>query len=135
MVDVKEFAKLIEHNIVLDVRPAEEYQMCNLPRTINFSFTRIQKDGWDEELRKLLKRFRSEKSQKGEYMPHNLVYMAFIVNIFLISAYVLCRRGNDSQRAIIHFKSKLMDTGIQFYNVKGGLHAYAKKVDPSFPVY
>jgi len=94
--------------------------------------------------------------------------------------HVLCRRGNDSQEAILLLNEivtltqeadrragdtsaasdattigsattpsrtdrvpiePLLDdggtagAGVRFHNVKGGLHAYAAQVDPTFPVY
>ncbi|KAK0544167.1 hypothetical protein OC846_003377 [Tilletia horrida] len=72
--------------------------------------------------------------------------------------HVLCRRGNDSQEAVTilnelfdlaqqheslapgHIADTSDPAGIPgarpaIFNVRGGLHAYAKDVDPSFPVY
>lgn len=49
--------------------------------------------------------------------------------------YVVCRRGNDSQRAVAQLKKDFVDLPVKFVNVLGGLHAYSKFVDPSFPVY
>ncbi|KAJ3364771.1 hypothetical protein GGF31_008917 [Allomyces arbusculus] len=44
---------------------------------------------------------------------------------------VLCRRGNDSQRAV----AKLREEGIKCVDVIGGLEAWSTEVDPEFPRY
>lgn len=46
--------------------------------------------------------------------------------------YVVCRRGNDSQRAV----ARLRQLGISHaVDVVGGMEAWAREVDPSFPTY
>lgn len=46
--------------------------------------------------------------------------------------YVVCRRGNDSQRAV----ARLRQLGIKHaVDVVGGMEAWAREVDPSFPTY
>jgi len=45
---------------------------------------------------------------------------------------VLCRRGNDSQRAV----QLLHDNGFaSAKDIIGGLQAWGQDVDPDFPVY
>jgi len=46
--------------------------------------------------------------------------------------YVVCRRGNDSQRAV----ARLRDLGIAHaVDVVGGMEGWAREVDPGFPTY
>lgn len=45
----------------------------------------------------------------------------------------ICRRGNDSQVAVNMLKTKLNVKSI--YDVEGGLHAWATKIDKQFPIY
>lgn len=62
--------------------------------------------------------------------------MLYTIEIFIITVvlvYVLCRRGNDSQRSINHMEKLFPE--YTFLNVTGGLYAYAKNVDPEFPIY
>ncbi len=51
---------------------------------------------------------------------------------------LVCRRGNDSQRALValrsHFASRL-SSAVCIRDIAGGLHAWAREVDPAFPVY
>lgn len=46
---------------------------------------------------------------------------------------VICRRGNDSQRGVIKLKETFKQ--IHLCDLKGGLHAWARDLDESFPVY
>jgi adenylyltransferase/sulfurtransferase len=48
---------------------------------------------------------------------------------------VVCRRGNDSQIAVRRFREQLGDRKVRIRDIVGGLHAWAKTVDPTFPVY
>jgi len=49
----------------------------------------------------------------------------------------LCRRGNDSQRAVRFLETELKDlpAPITLQDVAGGLYAWARSVDSTFPVY
>jgi adenylyltransferase/sulfurtransferase len=47
--------------------------------------------------------------------------------------YVICRLGNDSQRAVKYLQS-LYDS-IKVKDIIGGLEEYALKIDHSFPRY
>lgn len=43
----------------------------------------------------------------------------------------ICRRGNDSQRAVV----LLRELGFEARDVIGGLHEYARRIDPTCPIY
>ena len=47
--------------------------------------------------------------------------------------YAVCRRGNDSQRAAVLLRELL--PGARVRDVIGGLRAWARHIDSSFPVY
>jgi len=50
--------------------------------------------------------------------------------------YIVCRLGNDSQIAVESLKSVSVDgTAYLVKDVVGGLRAWSREVDPSFPVY
>lgn len=61
------------------------------------------------------------------------VYSWFLSMNFLV--YLLCRRGNDSQRAVSYLKRQRFSESVTFYNIKGGLHEYSKRVDNTVPIY
>lgn len=46
--------------------------------------------------------------------------------------YVVCRRGNDSQRAVAALRRVGISHGV---DVVGGIEAWAREVDPTFPTY
>ncbi|CAH0552977.1 unnamed protein product [Brassicogethes aeneus] len=100
-----------KNNIIIDVRPKIEYQMCRLPNTTNIPLNDLKKEKHLDKVKDIL-----ETSKETD-------------------VFVLCRRGNDSQRAIVLFKEKFSSLPINFINVSGGLHSYSKHVDPSFPAY
>jgi len=52
-----------------------------------------------------------------------------------LSVYVVCRRGNDSQRAVRLMQDKFGELPLTFKDIHGGLHKWAKDVDQNFPVY
>ncbi|XP_018566796.1 adenylyltransferase and sulfurtransferase MOCS3 isoform X2 [Anoplophora glabripennis] len=74
-IDVEEFARVSKYNIVLDVRPVEEYHMCYLPTTINFPFTRMQRDDWVEEIKRLFQRCSSPNLEKGIFLYCSIRFM------------------------------------------------------------
>lgn len=49
------------------------------------------------------------------------------------SGFVLCHRGNDSQRAILLLRDRY--PGSKFMNIRGGLEAWAEQVDTTFLKY
>jgi rhodanese-related sulfurtransferase len=93
----------------LDVRAKYQYDICSLPfpfKNLPYNEFDLQKDIY----------FKS-------YIEHN--YMD-------VKIYILCRRGNASQRAA----NKLVEWGFKnVFNIDGGLQQWQKDVDDSFPVY
>lgn len=49
------------------------------------------------------------------------------------SVVVVCRRGNDSQLAVQLLQE--VDPSLNVRDIRGGLHAWARDIDPDFPVY
>jgi len=95
--------KEIKH-ILLDVRPHHEFQICSLPHSINIPIGEIESK--IDDIR--------EKSENG------------------LGIYVLCRRGNDSQRVT----KQLEEHGIKgVMNIKAGLVGWQELVDNNFPTY
>lgn len=52
-----------------------------------------------------------------------------------LSVFVVCRRGNDSQRGVMALRESLSGLHVSVRDIIGGLHSWAEDVDPSFPVY
>jgi rhodanese-related sulfurtransferase len=59
------------------------------------------------------------------------------VNFFYtyISVFVVCRRGNDSLKGVLALQESLSGLNVSVKDIIGGLHSWAKDIDPSFPVY
>lgn len=47
----------------------------------------------------------------------------------------MCRRGNDSQKAVKHLQEILNESNLEIKDIIGGIHAWSKKIDHTFPVY
>ena len=47
----------------------------------------------------------------------------------------VCRQGNDSQVVVNERKDFFSKLDMTLLDIKGGLHAWAKHIDPDFPVY
>lgn len=49
---------------------------------------------------------------------------------------LLCRRGNDSQHALIAVRdAHVFPSGVRLCDLKGGLVAWQQSVQPDFPIY
>lgn len=128
-------------HICLDVRTAVQYEMVRLPGSVSLPLETLQQ--WKRE---------------GEFMDR---WNDFIIGTLLLdimrhsqledvsallpqqcSVYVVCRRGVNSVTAVqLLHQAMLEDSSSdhlvewQIKNVDGGLNAYHKKIDPSFPFY
>lgn len=104
-----------EAHILVDVRPAHHFRIVSLPNSINIPLS---------DLESRLPEISSAMKENEEHRGSNASSGS--------SLYVVCRRGNDSQRAVqaLH---KLGLTSAR--DIIGGLESWANDVDPSFPVY
>lgn len=53
----------------------------------------------------------------------------------MLSVYVICHRGNDSQIAVEALQKQFGETGARFRDIIGGLDAWSREVDEHFPRY
>ncbi|XP_055852800.1 adenylyltransferase and sulfurtransferase MOCS3-2 [Episyrphus balteatus] len=97
-----------EEHLLIDVRSPVEFEMCRLDNSINIPLKNILDDSRVNEILSQV---------KSDVMP----------------VVVICRRGNDSQLAVDHLRHKIQS--YQLKDIIGGLYAWQKKVDPSFPIY
>lgn len=94
--------------LLIDVRSANEFEICSLPRSLNVPISSILDDRMNAQVKQLLQ----DTSEP---------------------IYVICRRGNDSQLAVKRLQS--LCTKSEPRDVIGGLHAWSQFVDPMFPKY
>ncbi|XP_067213846.1 adenylyltransferase and sulfurtransferase MOCS3 isoform X2 [Linepithema humile] len=120
-ISVEEYNQIIKDDlkshILIDVRSPEEYQICHLQHSINIPFTQLHKD-------RSLKLIRDNIKKIEKRHIHGPTDM-----------YLLCRRGNDSQKAVQYLKTLLAEDTLRIKDIIGGIHAWSKKIDSTFPRY
>ncbi|KAL2470707.1 Adenylyltransferase and sulfurtransferase MOCS3 [Abeliophyllum distichum] len=104
-----------EAHVLVDVRPAHHCKIVSLPNSINIPLGSLE--GRLSEISASLEREGGNKSVDASRGP---------------SLYVICRRGNDSQRAV-EYLHKMGFTSAK--DIIGGLESWAHDVDPKFPTY
>lgn len=114
----KEYNDLIEDgspHILIDVRPSHHYKIVSLPKSINIPLASLESrlPELSSELKSIQE---SNETLKGSD----------------VGVYVVCRRGNDSQRAV----QLLHKNGFtSAKDIVGGLESWAHDVDKRFPTY
>ena len=110
---------------IIDVRPPTEFGICQLPRSTSGCHPRVNDlmylHDQDVPLNELL-------ANPARYLPGD----------DKTETYVLCRLGNDSQIAADALRLCDRDSGsggLVIQDLIGGLTAWAREVDASFPVY
>ncbi|XP_074659274.1 adenylyltransferase and sulfurtransferase MOCS3-like [Tubulanus polymorphus] len=115
-ITVKEFKQIRDEkrpHILIDVRYPVELDICQLDGHINIPIDKIA----------------------GEQELSNLEEQILSFGDDYVSVFVLCKQGNDSQRAVHILKDKLRATPAVFKDIRGGLLAWAESIDPAFPKY
>ncbi|KAE8713698.1 Adenylyltransferase and sulfurtransferase MOCS3 [Hibiscus syriacus] len=100
-----------EPHVLVDVRPEHHYKIVSLPKSLNIPLTSLE--ARVPEISSALK-----GQEEGGGSGANL--------------YVICRRGNDSQRAVECLQNMGFDLA---KDIVGGLESWANDVDPNFPMY
>ncbi|PSR85309.1 Molybdopterin-synthase [Actinidia chinensis var. chinensis] len=104
-----------EPHILVDVRPVHHYKILSLPKSMN-----IPLSGLEARLPEISSALEKEEEHTGTETASD------------VSLYVVCRRGNDSQRAV----QLLHNMGFtSAKDIIGGLESWARDVDPNFPTY
>lgn len=103
-----------EAHVLVDVRPAHHYKIVALPNSINIPLPSMEDQLAD--LSEILRNDEKEESGRGTGT----------------SLYVICRRGNDSQRAVDYLRKAGFSSA---KDIVGGLESWAREVDPEFPAY
>ena len=104
-ISVKEYCKNEDSHILIDVRSANEFEICKLKNSLNIPIKQLLAGKIDESLR-------NEMNQK--------------------EVFVVCRRGNDSQLAVKYLEDKF---NVKSKDLIGGLHSWTRNVDENFPMY
>ncbi len=96
-----------EPHLLLDVRPERAFRMAALHGSVNVPFTDLEARMGE------VQRLVASREPGAPTRP----------------VFVVCRRGNDSQRAV----QALRAAGFAARDLRGGLYAWKREVDPSFP--
>ncbi|XP_012621593.1 adenylyltransferase and sulfurtransferase MOCS3 [Microcebus murinus] len=125
-VSVTDYKQLLDSgapHLLLDVRPQVEVDICRLPHSLHIPLKHLERR--DAESLKLLEEAILEgKRDTQEGTP--------------LSIYVICKLGNDSQKAvkILQSLAAAQELGsLTVRDVVGGLMAWAAKIDGTFPQY
>ena len=106
-----------KEHLLVDVRERVQFDLCHIPDSINIPFSTIvaaADGGASDTLLQTISHHDRQRSIKG--------------------IYCICRYGNDSQIAVQKFGEKGF-AGVMKGDIKGGLHAWRKEVDATFPEY
>lgn len=123
--DIKAAQLKGKNHIILDVRDETQYGLCHMENSINIPY----------ELIEALPMKASESPIDQVSLPDSLVKLRDQPEDSPI--YVVCRFGNDSQLAVRKLKELGYDRcGDRWIgDIKGGLKAWKRDVDPSWPEY
>lgn len=101
-----------EAHVLVDVRPAHHFKIVSLPKSLNIPLPSLE-----ARLPEISSALKEEEERNGSLSA---------------KLYVICRRGNDSQRAVQNLH-KLGFTSAR--DIVGGLESWAHDVDSNFPTY
>ncbi|POS85625.1 hypothetical protein EPUL_001301 [Erysiphe pulchra] len=101
--------------LLVDVREKIQFDICNLPGSINVPFSKLQS----------LCAQRLKDYEKLEWLPEPLSPH--------VPIYIICRSGNDSQIATRKLKEMGMRRTVK--DIVGGFKAWREIVDPTWPEY
>lgn len=104
-----------EAHVLVDVRPGHHFEIVSLPNSINIPLTSLE-----SRLPEVSSALKEKEEQDGTNPGSG------------VSLYMVCRRGNDSQRAVQLLKTMGFTSA---KDIIGGLESWARDVDPNFPTY
>ncbi|UMM29852.1 hypothetical protein L5515_012002 [Caenorhabditis briggsae] len=107
--EYQEIRSAARKQFLLDTRPPVEFEIAHLPEAINITLNEC-------------------RSLQAEELSSRLG-----VDSQTSDVYVICHRGNDSQRAVKLLKEKL--GSIHFRDIIGGYEEWALKINDEFPLY
>lgn len=118
-----------QDHILVDVREKPHFDICHLQHSLNIPFSTLSTE--------LERRSRTDDSTPSEHQ-----FLQKMKHSPKTPIYILCRFGNDSQLAVQKMKTWMHQsnsTGVekecQIRDIRGGLQAWRKEVDPTFPEY
>lgn len=117
-ISTKEYNEVVVNkkpHVLVDVRPAHHFKIVSLPNSLNIPLSTIETG-----LPEISTALKKEEEDKG------------VVSESSAQLYVVCRRGNDSQKAV-QYLQKMGFTSAK--DIVGGIESWKQNVDPKFPTY
>jgi adenylyltransferase/sulfurtransferase len=116
--------------VLLDVREDHQYKIAALPNSINIPLSRLE-----TQLQLIQEAIRDVSVKNASEEPLQIEKSNGTTGDQICSRiplYVVCRRGNDSQRAVQYLCSRGFHAA---RDIIGGLESWTKEIDPNFPSY
>ena len=130
---------------LVDVRESQDFDMCHIKGSYNIPISAIAKCAKDPTL--IIEDNEMLWSETGD-IQRGIERIRKLTAVFEAhktqsELYFICRYGNDSQKAVHFFRDETrIDHIIAFpsppvsvMDIKGGLRAWSREVDPKFPEY
>lgn len=126
--------------LLIDVRPKQQHEVMALPGSVNMPLDNLEKfrSLHLPEIMKLAGASSGTRdangaaeSQQGQPQGGGTVAAAAAALRQARPVYVMCRRGNNSQLAVLELRAAGL---ARCYDLIGGIEAWAAEVDPSMPV-
>lgn len=116
--------------VLLDVRDEHQYKIAALPNSVNIPLSCLESQLQliQEAMKEVSEKNASEEPLQFE-KSNGTTGDQFCSRIPL---YVVCRRGNDSQRAVQYLSNRGFHAA---RDIIGGLEAWTKEIDSNFPSY
>lgn len=106
-------------HVLIDVRPQLQQDITKLENAISIPLARIVKEDGVQMVQDLIDKTFDEKTNGAK------------------KVFVMCRRGNASQKAVRELKNRLSikEDNLDIKDIIGGIEQWATDVDPELPMY
>ncbi|XP_057314988.1 adenylyltransferase and sulfurtransferase MOCS3-like [Hydractinia symbiolongicarpus] len=115
-ITVQDYATLMKaggEHLLVDVRPKIEFEICSLTNSINVPI---------EDVLRMRDLHDVEEAVRKK-----------------LPVYIACKRGNDSQKAVLkildYVKTRGISDKVTVKDIIGGLSSWSRNVEPNFPTY
>ncbi|KAL8962103.1 MAG: hypothetical protein Q9183_005205, partial [Haloplaca sp. 2 TL-2023] len=114
--------------VLIDVRPKNEFQLAHIEGSINAPYRNLCMGEFDGKLDEAIRRAKFKRRWDAHEYADGELPQGKVPYVFTI-----CRRGNDSQKAVTMLQDHFPETKIS--TIFGGLRAWRRDIDPTFPDY
>lgn len=131
-ISVEEYQQIMNRctpHLLIDVRPANDYKIVSLPNSISIPLGHLQQPKGMAEFERIVNEQRAKLIEQAKQEGDSN-------QLPTVEVYVMCKRGNASQKAVDYLKKNLLlDNQIELKDIEGGITAWSERVDSSVPIY